>query len=293
MEHYNQGTYILASRDVTVVEKRHPVSLLTMATSMCAVLYAIGAYSTAYIPSPWGFGQFRPAVIVPSFFATIFGPMPAAIGAAIGTLIADSVKHGYLYPGSFLAAVPGNFIGFYLFGYVLKKRFSWGRFVFASNLTLTIANLIVAFLYVYLFKVLYLSDPKYVNMSQDVLVFLSIGLTIWWFVTMLPFVLLVTPLLIRAAAAAFPSIVPEGVKAHSLREELPKTTFSLAMLVPGLIMIVVGLATTYTSLAVYTPLGAQIMFYGSGIALSVLGVLIHTGQRFLWQRATTQKTKGE
>ncbi|MEM3047340.1 MAG: hypothetical protein QW057_09720, partial [Candidatus Bathyarchaeia archaeon] len=259
-------------------------SIKVAATIMCAVLYAIGAYLTAYIPSPWGFGQFRPAVFVPSFFAAIFGPMPAATGAAIGTLIADSYKHGYLYPGSLLAAVPGNFIGFYLFGYLLRKRFSWGRFVFATNLTLTLANAIVAFLYVFLFKVLYLSDPKYVQMSSEVLVYISTGLTIWWFVTMLPFVLLITPLLIRAVAAAFPSVVPEEVRASSLREELPKATFSLALIVPGSIMIVLGLATTYTLLASYTPLGAQIMFYASGIILAVLGVLVHTGQRTLWRK---------
>jgi len=274
----------LASRNAVPVERRHPASLLTIATCMCAALYAVGSYTTAYIPSPWGIGQFRPAVVVPSFFATIFGPLPAAIGAAVGTLIADSMKHGYLYPGSFLAAVPGNFIGFYMFGYILKKKFSWGRFVLASNLTLTIANLIVAFLYVFLFRVLYLADPKQVKMSPGALTYLSFGLAIWWFVTMLPFVLLVTPFLIQATVAAFPSIVSEDVKAHRLREELPKATFSLAMLVPGWIMIILGLATTYTPLADYTPLGAQLMFYGSGIALSVLGVVIYTRQRFLSQR---------
>ena len=273
------GDMRMASGGVRDVQKRHPPSLLIVVTSMCAVLYAIGSYLTGYIPSPWGMGQFRPAVIIPSFFATIFGPMPAAIGAALGTLIADSAKHGYLYPGSFLAAVPGNFMGFYLFGYILKKRFSWGRFVLASNLTLSTANLIVAFLYVFLFKTLYLTDPKYVKMPLEVLTYLSIGLTIWWFVTMLPFVLLVTPLLIRATVAAYPSIVPDEVKAHRIREELPRMTFSLAVLVPGLVIIVIGLATTYTALADYTPLGAQLMFYASGIVLTVLGILIHARQR--------------
>jgi len=283
----------------TNVKKQHPVSLLTVATIMCAVLYAIGAYSTAYIPSPWGIGQFRPAVVVPAFFAVIFGPMPAAVGAAIGTLIADSVKHGYLYPGSFLAAVPGNFIGFFLFGYIVKKKFTWRRFILASNVTLTIANLIVAFLYITVFKVLYLSQPTYVAMSWDAIVFLSIGLTIWWFVTMLPFVLLITPLLIRAVAAALPSVVPKDVRTHSLREEFPKTTFSLAMLIPGIIMVLMGIATTYTemgnlmSLKGATLVAVQVLFYGSGIILSALGVLIYTGQRFLWQTPPVEKTKNK
>jgi hypothetical protein len=283
----------------TNVKKQHPVSLLTVATIMCAVLYAIGAYSTAYIPSPWGVGQFRPAVVVPAFFAVIFGPMPAAVGAAIGTLIADSVKHGYLYPGSFLAAVPGNFIGFFLFGYIVKKKFTWRRFILASNVTLTVANLIVAFLYITVFKVLYLSQPTYVAMSWDAIIFLSIGLTIWWFVTMLPFVLLITPLLIRAVAAAVPSVVPKDVKTHSLREELPKTTFSLAMLVPGLIMLSIGLATTFTVVGDYIssnfkppiPALIELMFYASGVVLFVLGILIYTGQRLMWHSSPMEKTE--
>jgi len=253
---------------------------------LCASLYAVGSYATAYIPSPWGFGQFRPAVVIPAFFATIFGPMPAAVGAAMGTLIADSAKHGYLYPGSYLAAVPGNFIGFYLFGYIVKK-FNWRRFILASNVTLTVANLIVAFLYVFLFKVLYLNQQEYAEMAMSSLVSLSIGLTLWWFVTMLPFVLLVTPPLIRAVAAAVPSIVPEDVKIHSLKEELPKTTLSLAMLVPGLIMLLIGLATTYTGVGSYfsntfgdpTSILIELMFYISGIALTCLGIVVYAGKR--------------
>jgi len=260
-------------------------SIALMATALCAGLYAIGSYMTAYIPSPWGFGQFRPAVVVPSFFAVIFGPMPAGVGAAIGTLIADSVKHGHLYEGSLFAAVPGNFLGFYLFGYIVRKRFTWGRFILASNLTLTLANLVVAALYVFVFKVLYLGQLN--DLSFDALEFLVIGLTIWWFVTMLPFVLLVTPPLIRAAATAFPTIVPKEVRAHSLQEELPETTFSLAVLVPGIIMLLVGLTTSYTTLGtdLFNFFGApvkdliQLMFYGSGGVLSLLGIIILVSKR--------------
>ena len=262
---------------------------MVAAASMCAALYAIGSYMTAYISSPWGSGQFRPAVVVPSLFATVFGPMPAAVGAALGTLIADSAKYGYLYPGSLLAAVPGNFLGFFMFGYILRRRFSWGRYVLASNLTLTVANALVAFLYVFLFKVMYLADLKYMKMATDVLVATSIGLTIWWFVTMLPFVLLVTPVLVRVVVWAVPSVVPEHVRTFSLKEELPKGTFSLALLVPGLIMLVVGLATTYTSLGIYTNIGAQTMFYASGAVLSVLGVLVYTRKTFLLRGPSPEK----
>jgi len=255
-------------------------SISLVATALCAGLYAVGSYITAYIPSPWGFGQFRPAVVIPSFFAIVFGPMPSGLGSAIGTLIVDSVKHGYLYEGSLFAAVPGNFLGFYLFGHILRKRFTWSRFILASNLTLTLSNLMVATLYVFVFKVLYLGQLS--ELSLDALAFLVIGLTVWWFVTMLPFVLLVTPPLIRAAVSAFPTLVPEDVRAHSLQRELPRKTLGLAMLVPGTIMLLIGLATSFTALGMYlldffgalTKDLVQIMFYVSGSTLSMLGSII-------------------
>lgn len=259
-------------------------SILLTATTMNTVLYAVLSYATAYIQSPWGSGQFRPAVVVPALFATIFGPMPGGLGAALGTLIADSVKHGQLYPGSLLAAVPGNFIGFYMFGYIMKKKFSWERFILTSQITLTAANLIVAFLYVFLFKVLYLGQSKYVSMPLGVQIFFSFGLTIWWYVTMLPFVLLVTPILIRAASSAFPSIVSDEIRENSLRREIPEKSFSLALLVPGVTMLLFGIASSYTDLGsmIYSFFGGlvsslvQLMFYLSGVSLSVLGVLSYS-----------------
>ena len=66
------------------------ISLTVALISICASLYALGSFITANIPSPWGAGQFRPAVVIPSLFAVISGPFPAGIGAALGTLIADS-----------------------------------------------------------------------------------------------------------------------------------------------------------------------------------------------------------
>lgn len=264
---------------------RQPATLLLVTMAINAALYAVGSFATAYIPSPWGVGQFRPAVIIPAFFATIFGPWVGGIGAALGTLIADSVKHGQLYFGSLIAAVPGNFIGFFLFGYVLKKKFNWARFITIANVTLVLANLIVAFLYVFAFKVLYSSAATYIALSADALIMLSIGLTIFWFVTMLPFVLLVTPPLIVAVSNAFPSIVADDVRQSSLKE-LPKRPFALSMLVPGIIMIIIGLATTYTVFGTYlstnfastfsTTIMAllQLLFYGSGIILSALGLIV-------------------
>ena len=269
---------------------RQPTSLTLALTALCAALYAVGAYTTAYIPSPWGVGQFRPAVVIPAFFATLFGPWTGGVGAALGTLICDSIKHGTLYMGSLIAAVPGNFTGFFLLGYIMKRKFTWGRFVLASNLTLTVGNLIVAFLYVFVYKAVY---AQALQMPTEALLMLSIGLTVFWFVTMLPFVLLITPPILRAAAAAFPGIVSNGVRTHSLRNEIPKGTFALALAVPGAVMLSTGLATTYTPFGAYlstnfsgtfTPTVMelfQILFYASGITLIALGLAVLGARSFL------------
>lgn len=106
---------------------RHPSSVIIVAIVINAALYAAGSYTTAYIPSPWGVGQFRPAVVIPALFSVVFGPWAGGVGAALGTLIADSLKHGAIYPGSLFASVPGNFVGFFLMGCLFKKKFNWTR----------------------------------------------------------------------------------------------------------------------------------------------------------------------
>jgi hypothetical protein len=276
----------MQTENATNQPRRQPYSLIVVATALNAALYAVGAYATSYIPSPWGVGQFRPAVVIPALFATIFGPWAGGVGAALGTLIADSAKHGGLYFGSLLAAVPGNFVGFFIFGYVMRKKFNWARFVTVANVTLVVANLIVAFLYVFAFKLLYAQAVAFTQLTSDALTVLSVGLTVFWFVTMLPFVLLVTPPLIVTVASAFPSIVPRELRANAVKQP-PKQLLAYSMLIPGIIMIVVGLATTYTAFGNYlstkfatsyfpTTIMAmlQLLFYASGIVLTIIGVTV-------------------
>ncbi len=257
--------------------RRHekPRSLEVVAMAMCAALYAAASYLTAYISSPLGFGQFRPAVVIPAFFAVAFGPLPAGVGAAVGTLIADSVKHGGLYIGSLIAAVPGNFIGFYLFG-LICRRFSWKRFILATFTTLIFANFIVAFFYIYAYKSLFLQA---LELDFSGLMTLTLALTIWWFATMLPFVLTITPLLLRAAAKVFPSLVSESFRSGDLGQGLPRSGLGLTMLIPGLTLIVIGLLTSFTwigsLLATINKLPStspiQLIFYGCGLALTFAG----------------------
>ncbi|MEM1539517.1 MAG: ECF transporter S component [Candidatus Bathyarchaeia archaeon] len=279
-------------------ERAPPPSLNIILTALCAALYAVGAYTTAYIPSPWGFGQFRPAVVIPSFFAAVFGPWVGGVGAALGTLICDSVKHGTLHMGSLIAAVPGNFIGFFILGYIMKRKFTWERFVLASYLTLAVGNIIVAFLYVFLYKVLY---TQTLQMPFESLIMLSVGLTIFWFITMLPFSLTITPVLIRVVAIAFPGIVSKDIRMHSVGKDLPKTTFSLALALPGIITLAIGLAIAYTPFGGYlatnfpktfTPAVMEllkILFYICGAALTILGLSVLGAKPILTRKTTNSR----
>ena len=190
------------------------------------------------------------------------------------------MKHDYVYLGSLIAAVPGNFLGFYLFGYILRKKFTCGRFIFFSQLTLTLANLVVAALYILVDKTLYMGQLS--GLGRDSLALLFIGLILWWFITMLPFVLLMTPPLIRAAVASFPSVVPEDVRMHSLSRELPERGLALSMVVPGLVMVLLGAVVTCTGLGTFmtasfgqgTKTLIEEMTYISDGALTLIGSTI-------------------
>jgi uncharacterized membrane protein len=265
---------------------RQPYSLIIVTTAVNAALYAVGSLTTAYIPSPWGIGQFRPAVVIPSFFAILFGPWTGGIGAALGTLIADSIKHGGIYPGSLLSAVPGNFIGFFIMGYFLKRKFTWPKFITVTNISLLVSNGIVAFLYVFIYKFLYAQTSTFIQASNDALIALSAGLTIFWFVTMLPFVLLLTPPLLAAATRAFPAIVPPEIKEAEIKP-VSKRLLGASMLAPGVIMILIGLTITFapfgsyltTSItASYLPVTTleliELLLYAGGLVLTALGAVL-------------------
>jgi len=267
---------------------RRSTSLEVAASATCAVLYAMGSYLTAYISSPWGSGQFRPAVVIPSIFSTLFGPLAGGVGAAVGTLIVDSVKHGQIYIRSLVSSVPGNFVGFYLFGWLIKRKFSWENFIKTSQITLLISNIIVAFLYVY-FRAFV--DVSYPVAFREAWIYVSLGLVAWWYVTMLPFVLLLGPPLIRSVASAFPGLVSEEIRSSTLKGEVPKRSFSMAMVVPGSLMLLIGIAITLGDPGQIVALnlapsplilaGMQVMFLASGALLLILGLLVQGTGRLI------------
>lgn len=266
----------------SVSDKRRPLSLEVALSATCAVLYAMGSFATAYVYSPWGSGQFRPAVVIPAVFATLFGPLIGGLGAAVGTLVADSASHGQIYVRSLVSAVPGNFLGFYLFGWFMRRKFSLENFIRTSQITLIVSNVIVAFLYVY-FRAFV--DVSYPVAFREGWVYISLGLIAWWYVTMLPFVLLLGPPLIRSIASAFPGLVSEETRSSSWKGEALKRSFSLALILPGLFMLLIGILVTLADPGQILTLrvapsalilaGMQVMFVGSGIVLLVLGTAIY------------------
>ena len=266
-----------------LMELQGSKSRFVAVTAVCAAMYAAACYATSYIVSPWGMGQFRPAVVIPAVFAVVFSPYPAAVGASVGTLIADSVKHGTLYIPSLTAAVPGNFLGFYMLGKMLEGRFSWRRFVVASSLMLLVANATTAFLYV-----LTKCALGVLVLPPSGIVALSLGLTMWWYATMLPFMLFVVPPIIKAVSRAVPSAVPEDVRKATLTSE-DKPLFTLALAIPGAVFTCLGFLLTFTPLSTWIFFGklASIALKPTRIFLMVSGGgLLALGLGFgLWTKA--------
>ena len=270
-------------------------SILVSSTAFCAALYAISCYLTAFIVSPWGRGQFRPAVVVPATFAIAFGPLPAALGAAIGTFVADSIKHGGPYIPSLVAAVPGNFVGFYLFGRLVERKFDWKRFLVASYFSLLVGNLIVAFLYVP--TIYYLGFLPETLTASDLLLF-AFGLFIWFFITEYPFVLLILPPVIVSLVKAGKVMLssPEREVDISLKTAYDKA--SIWLLIPGACFVFIGIFLASTPLgepiviafekgfslklgeelakefSKATMVAIEVMFIVSGYAMALAGAII-------------------
>lgn len=252
---------------------------IVSATGFCAALYAIGSYLTCYLVSPFGRGQFRPAVVLPAIFSIIYGPEAGGLGAAIGTVIADSAKHGALYLPSLLAAAPGNFIGFYIFGKLTRKNFNWRRFSIASQLSLWIGCATVAYLYTLVISLLRMLPP---SLTPEDLFMLGTSLTLWFFITEYPFVILLVPPILRVLAPIL------GLKLQADLRRGPSWLISLT--IPGIILLAISLIITFTpassevmkgllvklspSYASSTLQLIQLLFTGSGAAMVVIGLLL-------------------
>ncbi|MDA4118903.1 MAG: hypothetical protein OK455_11250 [Thaumarchaeota archaeon] len=154
-----------------------------------AALYAVGKALTAFIPTPWGIGQFLIGLFIPAFFAVVSETVPVAIGAGLGTFVGDVV---FLTPLgettpilSLVAGVPANFLAFLLFGWFVKRYASWPAFVACTVCFVTLGNLIAA-----------VSVVEFLKLPQG----LILGFTVFWNTGAIPAVIVGVPILVRATS---------------------------------------------------------------------------------------------
>lgn len=95
-------------------------SVKVAVTVMNGALYAAVGWATYFGIFVYGV-RFWPAVIVPAVFASVFGPLVGGVGAAIGIFVSDVLIHGEPLL-SLTVGVPANFLGFFLVGYLSRRR---------------------------------------------------------------------------------------------------------------------------------------------------------------------------
>jgi hypothetical protein len=169
--------------------------------AMTAAMYAVAKGLTAFIPTPFGVGQFLLFIFVPAFFAIVGDTLSAAIGAAIGTFLGDTIfltPLGGTNPAlSLVSGVPANFFAFLLYGYLVKKYRSWPAFISSTVLCITLGNFIAGALVVALAAQVFAPGFSTV-IAQYGVVSLVLGFTLFWTGTMVPAVVIAIPLLLRA-----------------------------------------------------------------------------------------------
>lgn len=249
--------------------KARRVTLIALSAS----LYALGSYITSYIESPWGIGQFRPAVVIPFFFAVAYGPAVGGLGAALGTFIASLFRYGQPFL-TLLSGTPGNLVGFYLVG-LLHRRFTWPRFLTFSFLGLLVGNLIAA---IGVLSAAHLGVyPPIAGMAALPLVVQAsfvLGLTLFWMVTMWPFILILVPIMLRSMGG----LLPEDIKASLPNPMEVRSSLLLSFLVMGLIALSIGIIAiqypgTFSSAGAAAVGAISTVFTAMGVILLGVGFI--------------------
>jgi ECF-type riboflavin transporter, S component len=179
---------------------------LVVTAAICAALYTIVNALTSLIPSPFGIGEFRPGIVIPIFFAMVSGPLPAAIGAATGSFIADMLTLVPQGHSTILWALGGgalgNFVGIYAFGIIFDKLKTWRGFIIGTSVGLFLGNLVAAagvvFLGMFFLPVSSLNTFPGMTGNMPLALGILVGLLLFWFGTMFPFAVILDPLLVRA-----------------------------------------------------------------------------------------------
>jgi uncharacterized membrane protein len=122
-------------------------TLQVVLTAIGAVLYAVFSIPTMFVIAFKTGGpvniQFRPAVIIPSAMAVLFGPLVGGISAGIGTTIASAVKHGVPSPATIFGGLPGNFLCFFLIGLLTRNKKSVKELAWTSALGYLVGSVVI------------------------------------------------------------------------------------------------------------------------------------------------------
>lgn len=244
--------------------------------AITAALYAVAKGLTAFIPTPFGVGQFLLFIFVPAFFAITGDTLSAATGAAIGTFLGDTIfltPLGQTNPAlSLVSGVPGNFIAFLLYGYLVKKYRSWPTFISSTVLCLTLGNLIVSVLVVEFAAKVFL--PAFASIvAKYGVVSLILGYTLFWTGTMVPAVVIAIPLLLRALKPLFGrssilSYYPEWSD-YEVRRLLP---FSIGYAVAFIVIGAGFFVLRFNVLQGWSVIGTWILV--AGVVLAIVGPVV-------------------
>ncbi len=121
-------------------------ALHVAAFALNAALYvATGILFSSVVPLSFGPVRFWPQAVIPAVFAALFGPWVGGLGAALGIFLNDIILNGNPLL-SLLAGVTSNFVGFWLIGYISKKRIRWLPSVIGYSLvTVLLAGIAYAY----------------------------------------------------------------------------------------------------------------------------------------------------
>jgi hypothetical protein len=173
--------------------------------AICAALYSIANALTSFISTPFGIGEFRPGIVIPVFFALVSGPVPAAIGAGVGSFIGDMFTLVPEGRSTFLWAVfgggLGNFVGILALGWIYEKLRTWRGFIFGTTVGLFLGNLVAAagvvFIGMFFIPISALNPFPGMTGNLSLAGGFLVGLLLFWFGTMFPFVVILDPPLVR------------------------------------------------------------------------------------------------
>jgi len=237
---------------------------LVASAATCAALYAIVNILTSPIRTPWGVGEFRPGVVIPAFYALVFGPVPAAIGAGVGSFVGDMVSLVATGASNPLLALVaggiGNFLGFLVLGWVYQKIKGWKGFILGTTSGLFVGNLWAAGGVVFL-----LGLPPV----------LTLGFLLFWFGTMFPFVVILVPALLRAMRP-YASQLSANSSYPELVEPQKKVLWTWTVLVSVLVLASLGVFLGFQSSlsSSFSIEWVEILLIISAISVLVVGAFI-------------------